>query len=113
MFEGLIDGYFLPRMVSALAMAAHFDQAGPVADDKLINEIGMTGGKSVPLPALPNRNGRSGYVVQFKADGFNGHYVAFELPQAKYTYKCWFKSLLEGPAKVPVPVDNGMGACPQ
>ena len=113
LIEGVVDGYFLPRMVNALAMAARLDLAGPVVDPDAPGEIGLAGGSAVDLPAGPNRAEVSGYVVQFEAVDFDGHYVPFELPAPKYTYKCWFDSLIEtGSAVLPAAVNDGEAACP-
>ena len=111
--EGLVDGYFLPRMANALTMAAHLDLAGPAADPDTLFDLGLVGGDAVALPAGPNWGLQSGYVVQFTADDFDGHYVPFELPGPKYVYKCWLESLIaDGRATVPAVVENGEAACP-
>jgi hypothetical protein len=113
LIEGLVDGYFLPRMANALAMAGRLDLAGPVEDDTMLDEIRWVGADGVALPAGPNRGSVSAHAVQFVADDFDGHYVAFELPQVKYTYKCWLTSILaDGAGTVPVAVADGLASCP-
>lgn len=111
--EGLVDGYFPPRMVAALAMSGHFDLAGPVHDSALLEDIQRVGGAALTLPAQPNRGDLSGTVVQFVADDFDGHYVIFNLDGPKYLYRCWLESLLEtGSAVVPELFDDGEAVCP-
>ena len=103
----------MPRMVSALAMAGGFDLAGPAHDPNLLADIQRVGGQALTLPAGPNRGAASGVVVQFVADGFDGHYVPFNIAGPKYLYRCWLESLVEtGRAVVPVLVDDGEAACP-
>ena len=110
--EGLVDGYFLPRMANALTMAAHLDVAGTAHDPNTVDDLALASGEIVALPAAPNWDDRSGYVVQFVADDFDGHYVPFELGGPKYLYKCWFESLVSnGLATVPVVVDDGEATC--
>jgi hypothetical protein len=111
LIEGVVDGYFLPRMVNALSMAAGLDLAGPAVDPLTREELALTGGTQVPFPAAPNRAGRMGHVVQFAADGFDGHYAPFELATAKHLYRCWFESLLAGAPRLAAPVADGLAAC--
>ena len=113
LIEGLLDGYFPPRMANALAMAARLDLAGPVQDPDTPVELGWVDASTLDLPAGPNRGEISAHLIQFLAEGFDGHYVNFNLSAPKYAYKCWFDSLLKtGSATVPVWVDDGEAACP-
>lgn len=112
LIEGIVDGYFLPRMVNALAMAGRLDLAGPIEDDTMLDEIRWVGADAVALPAGPNRGEVAAHVVQFEADDFDGHYVPFELPQVKHTYKCWLTSVIaDGAGTVPVAIEDGLADC--
>ncbi|MEL6177926.1 MAG: hypothetical protein AAFS10_03190, partial [Myxococcota bacterium] len=110
---GLIDGYFLPRMIAALAMAGRFDLAGPSLDANLFDDITRMGAQQVPLPAGPNRGDQSVYTLLYEADGFDGHYVTFNLGAPKTAYRCWLASLArDGRAVLPFASDNPEAPCP-
>jgi hypothetical protein len=114
LIEGVVDGYFLPRMVAALAMAGRFDLAEPVVEPGLLEDIGRVGGGLLSLPAGPNRGDVSGVAVQFAAEGFDGHYVPFELSEPKYVYRCWLESLLESGRPTIVEAESDARApCPR
>lgn len=114
LIEGVVDGYFLPRMVAALAMAGRFDLAEPVVEPGLLEDIGRVGGTLLSLPAAPNRGDVSGVAVQFAAEGFDGHYVPFELSEPKFVYRCWLESLLEsGRPTVFAAESDARASCPE
>ncbi len=110
--EGVVDGYFPPRMVNALAMAAGLDVAEPLVEETLRDDLVWSGGREAPRPAGANRGERSAWVVQHAAEGFDGHHVAFELGAAKHDVRCWLRSVVEGgPGGVPALDDDPLGDC--
>jgi len=91
--EGVVDGYFPPRMVDALTMAGRLDVAGPLAEGSVLEALRWSGGSHVgALPVGPNRDSASAWTIQFAADGFDGHHVGFELPSARYAIRCFLSS---------------------
>ena len=110
---GLIDGYFLPRMISALVMAAELDLAGPAHDPDLATDITRVGAAQVDLPAPPNRGDLSAHALMYVADDFDGHYVTFNLPEPKTAWRCWLESLARtGRATLPSPSADFQAPCP-
>ncbi len=110
LFEGIIDTYYLPRMVNALAMAAKVDVAAAALDEKTVAELAQVGGAEVAAPFSGNRGGFTlGLVQHAKGSISDGHYVVFEKPEARHQYECFFAAAAAGGAPVVAPPT---GPCP-
>ena len=118
LIAGYTDTYFLPIMIDGLIAAAGIDLGGPQVNPDTVTALSFSGRSNVSLPVQGNigtpAGPRTGAVLQFPAPaGINGHYVAFELPQAKYQYSCFFASIVAGgTATVPPPADDPFAPCP-
>jgi len=108
--EGIVDTYYLPRMVNALAMAAQVDVASPALDEKTPGELAAAGGGVKAAPFSGNRDGVTLGLVQhaalFQQDG---HFVVFDKPEARHQYGCFFAAAAAGRAPVVAPPT---GSCP-
>ena len=110
--EGIVDTYYLPRMVNALAMAARLDVAAPALDPDTVGELQQVGGGARAAPFSANRDGRTLAVVQHAAPpGGDGHFVVFNLEEARYQYACFFAAAAAGRAPVVAPPTPG-APCP-
>jgi len=117
--EGVIDGYFLPEMNNALALAAPLQPVRPIVDDSMLDALELAGLGALDAPASGNlvvgSTRVSQLLLQFEQpEGISGHYVPFESPQAKYQYRCFFDSLLGegGAAAVFAANSDPLAACP-
>lgn len=117
--EGVVDGYFPPPAVNALAIAARAEPLTPTVEDTLGVAVGWVGGHARAPGFSGNLVVGSGArvtagVVQHAAPaGFSGHYVPFELPGPKYQYRCFFDALVRtGRGLVAAPAADALGPCP-
>lgn len=55
--EGILDTYYVPRMVNALATAAQLDAASPLVDSSLAERLRAVGGDERAPPFSANRTG--------------------------------------------------------
>src|SRR6185369_12189557 len=68
LFEGVLDTFYLPRMVNALAMAGRFDAAEPATlDENLGPDLAQVGGQIRAAPFSKNRDGETRGMVQHAA----------------------------------------------
>ena len=114
-FEGIVDTFYLPRMVQALAMAAPADAVGTMLEPGMQSGLSEVNANVVAAPLTGNRaDGRATIaVVQHAKNGnSDGHYVVFEKPEAKYQYACFFASAARGVPTVFAPLNDAFAACP-
>ncbi|MEW5740124.1 MAG: hypothetical protein AB1938_14430 [Myxococcota bacterium] len=113
LIEGVVDTYYLPRMVSALAVAARMDVAAPTVEPDLPQSLAVVGGEVKPPPLSNNRAGVTLAVVQHEAPpGTDGHFVVFRQAAAQYQYGCFFASAVTGVPVVPPKVADALAPCP-
>lgn len=108
--EGVIDGYFPPPAVNALALAAALEPVEPLVEDTLLEALQLVGAVSHAAPAADNLETpdgpRSSLLIQYtQPPGISGHYVPFELPEPKHQYKCFFESLVRSDTGTVSPAD--------
>ena len=102
--EGVVDGFFPPPAVNALAAAADAAPVGPLVDDSIL---------TARREALRGDTGSRFLVQHAPPAGVDGHYVTFELPAPKHQYRCFFESILRtGTGAVPEPVADALAPCP-
>lgn len=113
LLEGVVDTYYLPRMVSALAVSARMDVAAPTVEADLPQSLALVGGEVKTPPLSGNRSGVTLAVVQHEAaPGTNGHFVVFRQAEAQYQYACFFESALTGAPVVAPRNADAFAACP-
>ncbi len=117
--EGILDGYFPPPAVNALAIAARAEPLSPTVEDTLVTAAAWVGGRPRPSGFSANlmvgsNNAVTAGVVQHAAPAdVSGHYVPFELPGPKYQYRCFFDALVRtGRGVVVAPASDALAACP-
>lgn len=112
--EGVIDGYFPPPAVNALAIAAGADALSPLVDDSMLAALRLSGRSALPSPITANVGGATLAVVQHRQPmGISGHYVPFELAGARHQYRCFFDAAVRGGrGVVAAPGAEALGACP-
>ncbi|MBL8957997.1 MAG: hypothetical protein JNK82_44900 [Myxococcaceae bacterium] len=107
--EGIVDTYYLPRMVNALAMSARVDVAAPALDPDTVTELAQVGTGPRATPFSANSGGSTLGLVQYPAlPNQDGHFVVFNRPETRVQYACFFASAASGQAVV-VAADAG---CP-
>jgi hypothetical protein len=117
--EGVVDGYFPPPMVNALALAAGSEPVEPLVENTLLSVAQPYGGAVQSPPAQNNLDTPAGPVsmllVQYEAPpDVSGHYVPFELSEPKYQYRCFFNSFVRtGTATVFTADASALAPCPQ
>jgi hypothetical protein len=112
---GYVDSYFGPPVISAVALSMGLELAGDLVYPKLEEELAMVGLRHLDYPvegnvAAGDGTTVTGVIAQYAADDVtgSGHYVAFQLDEPKYQYRCFFKSYLEtGRATVYAPAAVG------
>lgn len=115
LFQGLIDTYYLPRMVNALSMAAGMDLAAPVLDADTVELLGEVGHGAKAAPFSGNRSATLTYGhVQHQAHaGSDGHFVVFQNAEAQYQYGCFFAAAAKGVSPVVAPTAaDAVAPCP-
>lgn len=118
LIEGVLDTYYLPRMVNALATAAQLDAAPPLVDASLAERLRAVGGDERAAPFSANRTGFDGApvtlgVVQHAAEADrDGHFVVFDQADAKFQYACFLRSAANGAATVAAPKADPLASCP-
>lgn len=107
--EGVVDGYFPPPAVNALARALGASVMAPVVDESIESVVG----DAISAPASANKGGRTIVVVQHEPPaGVDGHYVPFENDPPKRQIRCFLMSHFEkGVASVPAPDQDRFGPC--
>ncbi|MFH2008077.1 MAG: hypothetical protein ABI333_15955 [bacterium] len=116
--EGVVDGYFPPAAVNALALAGRLEPVAPTVEDTLEEALELVGGAVRMAPASDNLatpdGDRSSLLLQYlQPTGISGHYVPFELPEPKYQYRCFFEGLVETGAAVVVEASaDATAPCP-
>jgi len=112
--EGVVDGYFLPEMVNALALSAPLQPVTPIVDPSLTDALSLLPLAALDAPASDNLAGVSSLLLQYpQPEGISGHYVPFELAAAKYQYRCFFHSwLATGVATVFPAQADALAECP-
>lgn len=115
--EGVVDGYFPPPSVNALALAAHADALLPTVEDSLPSALGLAGRRTLPPPLTANLPTTAGAVTvavvqHAPPTGISGHYVPFERSGAQYQYRCFAASAARGRAVVLAPASDALAPCP-
>lgn len=115
--EGVEDGYFPPPSVNALALAAGADALLPTVEATLASALARVGrgGRSAPLRANVNVGAEMvtlAVAQHAQPPGISGHYVPFELPGARYQYRCFAASAARGRAVVAAPASDAFAPCP-
>lgn len=101
LIAGIVDTYFLPRMIGALSIAADLFATAPSIDDTIETDLALIGHSTVDLPAI------GGFVLQYPAvQGSDGHFVPFELDQVKHQRSCFIATSI-----LPVANDDPLAPC--
>lgn len=110
--SGLQDGYFSTKARAALTLALGLDVLEPALEPSLDDLVALGGGQVLPGPLAGNRSGVTAVATQFAPDVPGaGHYVSFQLDEAKAHYGCFLRSVAAGaPAVVPIP--DAVAGCP-
>ena len=116
--EGVVDGYFPPPMINALALASGVEPVAPTVEESLTKALELSGGRVLPAPAWENYSASGGkaslLLKQYtQPPGMSGHYVPFQLPEPKYQYRCFFESFVRtGKAVVFPSLSEPLAPCP-
>lgn len=114
--EGVKDTFYLPRMASALAVAAQMDVAAPTVEPDMEASLAPVGGALKSPPFSANRTYAAPVtlaVVQHEAPpNDDGHYVVFRVPAAQYQYGCFFASAVSGAPVVAPRSADAFAPCP-
>jgi len=123
-FQGIVDTYIPPPLANAIALSAELDIAGEALDvdhpeligfEPLVDVLpyGPDLG-AVELPTQGNRPGNyTGVVLQVAEDGVeDGHEVMFQVPDAKFAYRCLLETWAAGETPAVHRGDDAEGACP-
>ncbi|MCA9772520.1 MAG: hypothetical protein KC466_08925 [Myxococcales bacterium] len=115
--SGIFDSYVPVEQNDALAAGLGADLVGPVVYPPTLDVIGLGGhGAIAPPVALNNTEGPSPVtagVVQYPApEGFDGHFVTFQLDAPKHQYGCFLQSFVEsGVPVIPLAASDPFAPC--
>ncbi|MCA9300653.1 MAG: hypothetical protein KDA28_16405, partial [Phycisphaerales bacterium] len=109
-----VDTYIMPPIANATTLSFGLDVGGTVLDvdhpdlqdvRSVLEVLPFSGGEALSLPAQGNVDGEvTAIVTQHAQDAIeDGHEVAFQTDGAKYQYRCFLESWLEGVPVVPSP----------
>ncbi len=107
--QGVIDGYFLPPAVNALAVAGDLTRVGPAQEQSLDEALALNRAARATLPA------GVAAIQQFVPPGdVDGHHVPFENPEAKHAWRCFFETRVATgrAAALAAPAPDGLAPCP-
>lgn len=113
--EGVVDGYFPPPAVNALAVAAQPTPLQPLVDSTLLDATALRGRTAAPAPISANQAGTyTAALAQHAAPPMvDGHYIPFELDAPKYQYRCFFEARVRtGVAVLQAPASDAFAPCP-
>jgi hypothetical protein len=126
--NGIYDDYFPPQFGPIMGISMDLDMVGETIDPHLPEGLALLGRTPLDYPLLGVSGNRlseggvavTGTAVQFLEDGIkDGHYVVFQLEEAKYQYGCFLETYQrEGMPRLVDPLDeNGSpheadDACP-
>lgn len=111
--SGLQDGYFSTNSRAALSLALGLDALAPTLEPELDDLLTLTGGQVLDGPISGNLNGTTGVVTQFAPDfAGGGHYVLFQLDDAKAHYGCFLRSVAAGGTPTISSIAAAVAGCP-